>query len=81
MLKLISEGKIGKKIEVTGRRGRSGKQLLDDLRETRRYWKLKHEVPDDTAHETWKRLWTSRTTDYVMMMMMMMMIVWTVRGQ
>ena len=30
---------------MTGRRGRR-KQLLDDLKEKRRYWKLKEEVLD-----------------------------------
>jgi hypothetical protein len=35
------EGKIEERIEVTGRRGRRSKQLLDDLKERRRYWKLK----------------------------------------
>jgi hypothetical protein len=28
------------KTEGTGRRGRRRKQLLDDIKETRRYWKL-----------------------------------------
>jgi hypothetical protein len=32
---------IERKVEEMGRRGRRRKQLLDDLRETRRYWKLK----------------------------------------
>jgi len=36
------------KIEVTGRRGRRGKQLLDDLKEKRRHWKLKEEELDRT---------------------------------
>jgi hypothetical protein len=31
------EGRIG----IKGRRGRKRKQLLDDLKEKRRYWKLK----------------------------------------
>jgi hypothetical protein len=29
---------------VTGRRGRRSKQLLDDIKEKRRYWKLKEEA-------------------------------------
>jgi len=37
LLKLATEGKV----EVTGRRGRKRKQLLEDLTETRRYWQLK----------------------------------------
>ena len=36
LLKLVIEGKI----EGTGRRGRGHAQLLDDLEEIRRYWKL-----------------------------------------
>ena len=37
----VIEGKIEGRIEVTGRRGRRRKQQLDDLKETRGYWKLK----------------------------------------
>jgi len=36
-------------IEVMGRRGRRRKQLLDDLEETREYWKLKAEALDRTV--------------------------------
>ena len=46
LLKHITEGKIEGGIEVTGRRGRRRKQLLDDLHEKRRYWNLKEEAPD-----------------------------------
>jgi hypothetical protein len=31
---------------VTGRRGRRCKRVMDDLKETRRYWKLKEEELD-----------------------------------
>jgi hypothetical protein len=31
---------------MTGRRGRRRKQLLDDLKEKRRYWKFKEEALD-----------------------------------
>jgi hypothetical protein len=31
------EGKIEGRVEVTGRRGRRGKQLLDDIKENRGY--------------------------------------------
>jgi hypothetical protein len=37
------------KIEETVRRGRRSKQLLDDLKETRGYWKLKEEAQDSTV--------------------------------
>jgi len=39
-----AEGQIEGRTEVTGRRGRRCKQLLDDLKEKRRYWKLKEEA-------------------------------------
>jgi len=34
------------RIEVTGRRGRRRKQLLDGLKKTSGYWKLKEEALD-----------------------------------
>jgi hypothetical protein len=37
---------------MTGRRGRRRKQLLDDLKEKRRYWKLKEEALDHTVWRT-----------------------------
>jgi hypothetical protein len=43
---------IGGRIEVTGRRGRRRKQLLDDLKETTGYWKLKEEALDRALCET-----------------------------
>jgi hypothetical protein len=42
------EGKLEGRIEMTGRRGRRRKQLLDDLKEKKRYWKLKEEALDLT---------------------------------
>jgi hypothetical protein len=39
--KHIIEGKREGRVEVMGRRGRRRKQVLDDLREMRRYFKLK----------------------------------------
>jgi hypothetical protein len=47
LLKHVMEGKIEGRTEVTGRRRRR-KQLLDDLKETRGYWKLKEEALDRT---------------------------------
>jgi len=52
-LKHIVEGKLEGRIEVTGRRGRRRKQILDDLEETRGCWKLNEETPERT-------LWRSR---------------------
>jgi len=51
LLKHAVEGKIEGRIEVTGRRGRS-KQLLDHLKETRGYWKLKEEAVARTVRGT-----------------------------
>jgi hypothetical protein len=44
LLKHVIEGKLEGRIEMTGRRGRRHKQLLDDLKEKIRYWKLKEEA-------------------------------------
>jgi hypothetical protein len=44
----VIEGKLEGRIEMTGRRGRRRKQLLDGLKEKRRYWKLKEEALDRT---------------------------------
>jgi hypothetical protein len=43
-LKLVIEGNIQAKIEVTGKRGRRCKQLLDNLKENKGYWILKEDV-------------------------------------
>jgi hypothetical protein len=40
------EGKLEGRIEMTERRGGRRKQLLDDLKEKRRHWKLKEEALD-----------------------------------
>jgi hypothetical protein len=52
LLKHVIEGKIEGRIDVTGRRGRICKQLLDDLKETRRCWKLQEEALDRTLWRT-----------------------------
>jgi hypothetical protein len=49
LLKNVIEGKLEGRIEMTGRRGRRREQLLDDLKEKRRYWKLKEEALDRTV--------------------------------
>jgi hypothetical protein len=41
LVKHVIEGKLEGRIEMTGRRGRMRKQLLDDHKEKRRHWKLK----------------------------------------
>jgi hypothetical protein len=48
----VIEGKLEGRIEMTGRRGRRRKQLLDDLKEKRRYWELKEEALDHTLWRT-----------------------------
>jgi len=53
LLQLIIEGKIKGGIEVTGRRGRRRRFLLDDLQERRGYSNLKVEVLD-------RNMWTAR---------------------
>jgi hypothetical protein len=52
LLRHVIEGKLEGRIEMTGRRGRRRKQLLDDLKEKRIYWKLKEEAIDRTLWRT-----------------------------
>jgi len=52
LLKHTVEGKIEGREEVTGRRGRRSKQILEDLNETNGYWKLKEEALDRTPWRT-----------------------------
>jgi hypothetical protein len=52
LLKHVIEGKIEGRIEITGRRGRRRKRLLDDLKGKRKYWKLKEEALDRTVLRT-----------------------------
>jgi hypothetical protein len=53
LLKRVIEGKIKEGIEVTGRRSRRRRKLLDDLKERRGYSHLKEEALDRT-------MWTAR---------------------
>ena len=62
LLQRVIEGKIKGGIEVTGRRARRRRMLLDDLTERRGYFHLSsrsHYVESSL----WKRLWTCRKTD------------------
>ena len=52
-LQRVIEGKIKGRIDVTGRRGRRSRKLLDDLKERRRYSHLKEETLD-------RPMWTAR---------------------
>jgi hypothetical protein len=66
LLQRVIKGKIEGRIGVTGRRGRRRKQLLDDFKEKRNYYKLKEEALD-------RILWRTRfgrgygpVVDYIM---------------
>ena len=48
-LSCVQPGKVGGRIEMTGRRGRRRKQLLDEVKEKRRFWELKKEALDRTV--------------------------------
>jgi len=48
LLQRVIEGKIKGRIDVTGRRGRRRRKLLDDLKEKRGYSHLKEEALDRT---------------------------------
>ena len=65
LLQQVIEGKIKGQIEVTRRRGRRRKKLLDDLKDRRI---LSIEGGSSRSHcveeSFWKRLWTCRLTDY-----------------
>jgi hypothetical protein len=52
LLKRVIEENIEGRIEVTGRQRRRRKQLLDSLKETIEYWKLKEEALDRTLWRT-----------------------------
>ena len=49
LLKQVIEGKIKGQIEVTRRRGRRRKKILDDLKDRRGYLQLKEEALDRTV--------------------------------
>jgi hypothetical protein len=52
LLNHVTEGKMEERTEVTGRRERRRKQLLDFIKETRHHWKLKEEALDRTLWRT-----------------------------
>jgi len=61
LLNLIIQGKIG----GYGRRGGGRKQLLDDLKEGRRYWKMYVAV---SGNLLWKTLQKCRKREYAVLM-------------
>jgi hypothetical protein len=68
LLKHVTEGKLGRRIEMMGSWGRGRKQLLDDLKKKIRYWKLKEEALDPTLwrtrcvrqHTEWMNEWINQ---------------------
>ena len=66
--KQVTEGKIKGEMEVTRRRGRRRKKLLDDLKDRREYSHLKEEALDRKCVEAsfWRTLWTCRQIKYWM---------------
>ena len=53
LLKQVIEGKVKVEMEVTRRRGRRRKKLLDDLKDRREYCNLKEEAQD-------RNMWRNR---------------------
>jgi hypothetical protein len=66
LLKHVTEPKMEGRTEVTGRRGKRLKKLLDGLKEKRGYRKMKEEALDRTLWRIrfGKRLLTCRRIDY-----------------
>jgi len=64
LLQQVIEREIKEGIEVTRKRGRRRRKLLDDLKETRGFSHLKEKALDRTMCSLWKRPWTCRKTDY-----------------
>jgi hypothetical protein len=64
----VIEGKLEGRIEMTGRRGRRRKQLLDDLKENEKIPEIERGSTRSHPMENslWKRLRTCRKTDYRM---------------
>jgi hypothetical protein len=64
LLTHVMEGNIDGRMEVTGSQGRRCRQLLDDLKGSRGYWKLNRDALDRTMGGTRfaKSLWTCRKT-------------------
>jgi len=52
LIKHVIEGDIEEGTEMTGKRGRRSKQLLDGLKEIKGDWKLKEEALDGSVWRT-----------------------------
>lgn len=46
LLKHVTEGKVKGSIEVKGKRGSRRRQLVDELKKIKGYWKMKTETLD-----------------------------------
>jgi hypothetical protein len=72
----VIEGKLEVRIEMTGRRGRGRKQLLDDLKGKEKI--LEIERGSNRSHfvenSLWERLWTYRKIDYVVVITKMRLL-------
>jgi hypothetical protein len=66
LLNHVNDRKTQGRIDVTGRRGIRGKQLLNDVKEIRGYWKLNEEELDLTVWRIrfGRPLWSCRKTDF-----------------
>ena len=64
LLQQVTEGKIKGQIEVTRRRGRRRKKVLDDLKERILSIEEGSSRSPYVEESFWKRLWTCRLTDY-----------------
>ena len=52
LIKHVIEGKVEGRMRVTERQGRRHKQLLDDSKAKKGYWKLKEDALDSTLRTT-----------------------------
>jgi hypothetical protein len=64
----VTEGKLERSIQTTGRRGRKCKQVLESLKEKRTYWELKrkHWLALSVENSFWDRLQACPKTEFIM---------------
>ena len=73
--KHVTEGKIGERIDVRGRRRRRSRKLLDDHKERSGYWKLKQEAVNRSLwRRRFERGYGPVVRDYVITTMKMMVV-------
>jgi len=66
LLKQVIEGKVKGEMEVTRRRGRRRKKLLDDLKELSPSFEGGSSRAHYVEESFWRWLWTCRQTEYWM---------------